>query len=98
VASLPVADPLWRNVDERLVGSEGEPTRRQWPDAFVQDAYKDVFRYEGAASIMSQPAHVPRNDAHEHLQGSRHPLCCPRRTMGGPRVAALLALCIFYLS
>lgn len=59
VAGLPVADPLWRDVDERFAGFEGEPTRRQWPDAFVQDAYKDIFRYKGAASVMSRPAHVP---------------------------------------
>jgi hypothetical protein len=44
VAGLPVADPLGRDVDERLAGCEGKPARRQVPDAIVQDAYEDVFR------------------------------------------------------
>jgi hypothetical protein len=68
VAALPVTDPLGRDVDERLAGCEGWPARRQLPDASVQDADEHVFRWEGAVSVVAQPAQVPGDDAQEPLQ------------------------------
>jgi hypothetical protein len=78
VAALPVADPLWRNVDQRLAGCEGWPVRRQRPDTIGQDADEDVFGWEGAASVVSQPLQVLCDDAHalgrlQRFQGLRYP-------------------------
>ena len=55
VAGLPVADPLWRDVDQRLARFEGWPVRRQSPDAIGQNADENVFGWEAPpASWPSQ--------------------------------------------
>ena len=95
VTALPVADPLWRDVDQRLAGFEGRPVRRQAPDAIGQDADEDVFGWEGAASVVAQPAQVPCDDAHVQgrLQGSSLSVrAIQGRLVRVPQVAALLAL------
>src|SRR6185437_137048 len=83
VAGLPVADPLGRDVDQRLVGREGWPRRRQRPGALGQDADEDVFGWEGAASVVALPAQVLYDDTHAQwrLQGASHPSCY--RSPGG---------------
>jgi hypothetical protein len=56
MAVLPIADPLGRYIDQRLVGRQGWPVLRQAPDAIGQDADENVFRWKRAASVMPQPA------------------------------------------
>jgi hypothetical protein len=68
VASLPVADPLGRNVDKRLARFEWWPVRRQSPDAIGQDADENVFGWEGAASVVARPAQITCSYAHVHLR------------------------------
>ena len=53
VAGLPVADPLWRDVDKRLARCEGWPGRWQMPGAVGQDTDEDIFRWEGSASVVA---------------------------------------------
>jgi hypothetical protein len=68
MAGLPIADPLGRYIDQRLVGLQGWPVLRQAPDTIGQDADEDIFGWERAASVMPQPAQVAGNDAHRRLQ------------------------------
>jgi hypothetical protein len=55
MAGLPVADPLGRDVDQRLAGFEGRPGRRHLPGVIGQDADEDIFGREGAARVVARP-------------------------------------------
>ena len=102
VAGLPVADPLGRDVDQRLAGREGRPVRRQAPGVVSKNASEDVFRWEDAARIVAQPAQVLRDDTHGRLQTlSRVRVRAPVRAIQGqgrrcaapaPQASALPAL------
>lgn len=58
MATLPVADPLGRDVDQRLIRRERWPVWRQRPDPTGQDADEDIFGWESATSIVTRPAQI----------------------------------------
>lgn len=93
MAGLPVANPLWRHVDERFTWLERRPVVRERPGIARQDAGQHVFRWEGAAGVMSRPEQVAHDDAHGVTRLSRMTLgqCCRRRGQRYKRASLLLS-------
>jgi hypothetical protein len=88
VAGLPVADPLGRDVDQRLAGCERWPGRRQRQDALSQDADEDIFGWEGATRVVARPAQVLYDNAQLCLQRSSCLSCDPVATRRADAYAA----------